>query len=119
MRIALLSLAGALGLAASVAAATAAPAVPPAAPGHAANIVPVAGGCGRGFHRTYRGHCLPNHHYRHRYYHHYRHYYYRRYSGYYPRYPYYGYNPWYGPSPNDYVADRLNAEELGQRYRGY
>lgn len=113
MRISTLSLFGALGFAASVAAAGAAPIVPtPTAPQVSANIMQVAGGCGRGFHR-YRGYCVRNRRHRpYAYYH--RHYRY----GHYRPYRYYGsgYQPWNRPSPGDYVADQLNAQEL---YRNY
>ena len=66
----------------------------------AANIVQVAGGCGRGFHPNRWGRCVPN------------------------RYGYYGPRPyWSGPyrwhSPSDNVANQLNRQELGRAYYGY
>lgn len=119
MRVTALALLGAFGLAASVASANAAPvaAAMPAGP-EASNIIQVAQGCGRGFHRNYRGFCVPNRVYR-------PHAYYPRYH--YPRY----YRPYgyYGggneflnrPSPNDYVANWLNAQEARRNwgYWGY
>ena len=102
MRIAALTLAGALGLAASAITASAAPISPlPAAP-QATNIIEVAGGCGWGFHPNRWGHCRPNHGY-------YRpHAYYRpHWRGYYGG----GQGPWWG-SPSDHVANQLNHQQL-------
>jgi hypothetical protein len=97
----------ALGLAAPLAPTIAAPRAPVVAPAGIANIVLVAGGCGAGFHRGYRGRCVRN-----------RHYVYRRYYG--PPYAYgYAYQPWNRPSPGDYVANQLNAQELRRGYWGY
>jgi hypothetical protein len=114
MRTKALALIGALGLAVGVMPAEAAPMVPAVVSPDFSNIVQVAQGCGRGFHRNYRGYCVRNHR-PHAYY---RHYYRSRpYYGYYRTYPYYGgrYEPWNRPSPSDHVANRLNAQ---QRYRG-
>jgi hypothetical protein len=112
MRKSILSLAGALGVAAWATAASAAPVLPGPATEGAANIVQIAQGCGRGFHRDPWGRCVS-----HRY-------------GYYPprRYvyrPYYpgyyggGYEPWNRPSPSDHIANQLNRQELGRAYYGY
>ena len=117
MRVTALAFLGAFGLAASVAAASAAPVAPamPAAP-EASNIVQVAQRCGRGFHRNYRGFCVPNRGYR-------PHAYYPRYPRYYRSYGYYGGGNEFlnRPSPNDYVANRLNAQEARRNwgYWGY
>ena len=110
MRATALILCGLLGLAVTAVSADAAPIVPARARPQASNVLPVAAGCGWGFHRTRHGHCARYHHYHYRHRRHWRH----RYYGYhYPPYPYYGgYNPWYGPSPNDYMANQLNAQEL-------
>ena len=73
MRLAALTLVGAVGLAISAVSANAAPAVPNLGPQDASNIVQVAGGCGPGFHPVpghwsrWRGgwvppHCVPNWH---------------------------------------------------------
>ena len=59
MRLAGLTVAGALGVAIAAAAAQAAPALPNAAD-HQSNIIPVAQGCGYGWHRNYFGDCVPN-----------------------------------------------------------
>jgi len=114
MRVAALTLAAAIGLTAAAVSANAAPAIPhPTAP-QASNIVLAAGGCGWGFHRNYRGFCVPN-----------RRPYYRPYGYYRPQYrpyTYYyggGYGPPYGPSPSDHVANQLNRQELGRGYWGY
>lgn len=94
MRSALFALTGIAALTAGALAANAAPAVPASAAEHGANIIAVAGGCGPGFHPTPWGHCVP-----------FRHGFYR------PRY--------YGGGPSDYMADELNARELGRFNRGY
>ena len=71
MRLAALTLVGAVGPAISAASANAAPAVPNLDPQDASNIVQAAGGCGPGFHPVpghwsrWRGgwvppHCVPN-----------------------------------------------------------
>ncbi len=60
MRIAALSLVGAVCLVASAIAANAAPAVRSSASQPEANIVQVAGGCGWGLHPNRWGHCVPN-----------------------------------------------------------
>lgn len=94
--------------------ADATPAAPPSAAPRAPHVVAVSGSCGWGLHRTYRGYCVPNRR------HYYRPYVYYPYYGY-PAYPYYygGYQPWNRPSPSDYSANWLNAQELGRSYRGY
>jgi hypothetical protein len=114
MRISTLALLGALGLAASVASANAAPLVPATAAPEGSNIVQVAGGCGNGLHRNSRGFCVRSRH-------HYRPYAAYRSHRYYGANRYYGggYSPWYGPSPNDHVANQLNARELGRLHYGY
>lgn len=109
MRIATLALLGAIAFSASTTLATAAPNIPAAVTTQVSNIIPVAGGCGRGFHH-YHGACVPNRHY-------------RPYA-YYPRsygypYPYYrdGYGPLNHPTPGDYgAANWLNAQEAGRGY---
>lgn len=116
MRTKALALAGALGWALSVAPATASPMVPVPAVPEASNIVQVAGGCGRGFHRNRRGYCVRN--YRPHAYP--RHYYRSRpYSGHYRGYPYYGggYEPWNRPSPSDHMANWLNAQQARRGWR--
>jgi hypothetical protein len=110
MRMAALVLLGAVGvMAASVASANAAPIIPAIPAPEVSNIVPVAQGCGRGFHRNYRRFCVPNGVYRP--------------HAYYPRYNFYGGGNEFlnRPSPNDYVANRLNAREAGRPwgYWGY
>ena len=112
MRMTTLALFGVLGLAASVASVNAAPRLPAMPTTGVSNIVAVSS-CGYGLHRNARGFCVRNRH-------HYRPYAYRYYRPY-PRYRYYGggYAPWYGPSPSDYVANQLNAQELGRHYYGY
>ena len=122
MRMTALVLSAAFGVAASALSAGAAPVgiVSPAP--QASNVVQVAGGCGWGFHRTYRGYCVRNwrRHYSHRHHRYYRPYAYRGYG--YPPYPGYyrgGYEPWNRPSPSDHVANWLNAQELRQGYGGY
>ncbi len=107
MRIAALSLIGAVCLAASAMAANAAPAAPSPVSQPGANIVQVAGGCGPGLHPNRWGRCIPN-----------------RY-GYYGARPawrgYYGggYAPHGWSSPSDHVANHLNRQELGRAYYGY
>jgi hypothetical protein len=59
MRLAGLTFAGAVSLAAS-AVSGAAPLAPPGATAQQPNLIPVAEGCGPGWHRTYRGECVPN-----------------------------------------------------------
>jgi hypothetical protein len=104
MRMAALTLIGALGFAASVVSTNAAPVMPTPATLQASNIVQAAGGCGRGFHPNRWGRCVPN-----------------RYGYYGPR-PHWrgyygqGYGPWGGPC--DHVANELNRGELGRMY-GY
>jgi len=85
-------LAGAFAVGAA-ATASAAPLAPRMATEHAANIIQVAGGCGRGWHPNRWGRCVPN----------------RTYG--YDR-PY-----WHGPyyrwhSPSDFVANDLNQRQL-------
>jgi len=114
MRIASLALLGAVTFFASSVLATAAPITLAVAPRQASNIIPVAGGCGRGFHR-YHGGCVPNRHYR-------PYPYYPGYYGYYAPYPYYrdGYGPLNHPTPGDYgAANWLNLQEAGRGYWGY
>lgn len=114
MRAIALALFSAFGLAA-VTAAGAAPIAPSSAPPQAANTIEVAGGCGWGFHR-HHGYCVRNYRY-------------RPYAYSYPRYrsyrshPYYGggygYEPWNRPSPSDYIANQLNAQQLNRGSWGY
>ena len=113
MHLPTLALLGALGLAASVVSATAAPTMPFPAPSQSSPIEQVSGGCGWGFHRSYRGYCVRNYRYRP--------YAYRRQYrpyGYYRPAPYYGggYEPYNRPSPGDHIADQLNAQQLGRGY---
>ena len=107
MRATALVLLSVLGLAAPVAANAAPVAAIPAQP-QASNIVRVAAGCGWGLHR-YHGYCVRNHHRPYGY------------TGYYRPSPYYGggYQPWNRPSPGDYVANQLNAQQLGRGSWGY
>ena len=99
MRIAALTLIGALGLATSAVSTQAAPVMPSPGTPPASNIVQAAGGCGWGLHPNRWGHCVPN-----------------RY-GYARPYPhwrgYYG-----GGAPNDHAANQLNRREL-RSYYGY
>ena len=60
MRLAALALVSAFGLAASSVSAGAAPLVPMLEDQQASNIIQVAGGCGRGFHPSRSGYCVPN-----------------------------------------------------------
>jgi len=117
MRITTLTLFGTLGLAASVVSANAAPTITVLPAPQASNIVQVAGGCGWGFHRNYRGYCVRNYYPR-PYAYSYRPY---RPYGYYQPYPYYGggYEPLNRPSPSDHIANQLNAQQLGRGYWGY
>jgi len=104
MRMAALSLIGAVCLAASAMTANAAPAVPSPAGQPGSDIVQVAGGCGPGLHPNLRGRCIPN-----------RYGYYRArpaWRGYYGG--GYAYRGW--GSPSDHVANQLNARELGRGY---
>ena len=107
MRIAALSLVGAVCLAASAIAANAAPAAPSPTGQREANIIQVAGGCGWGFHLNRWHRCLPN-----------------RY-GYYRARPYWrgyyggGYAPWGWRSPSDYMANELNRQEKDRFSGGY
>jgi len=117
MRVSALALLGALGLAASVATANAAPVVPAMPAPEVSNIVQVAAGCGRGFHRNYRGFCVTNRAYR-------PYAYSPRYAPrYYRSYGYYGGGNEFlnRPSPGDYVANQLNAHEArrGWGHWGY
>ena len=109
MRIAALALIGAFGLLATATTSGAAPLAPAALP-QASNIVPVSGGCGRGFHRDPWARCIPN-----------RYGYYAPYAygrPYQPAYPYYGdgHEPWNRPSPTDHVARQLNRQQLMYGY---
>jgi hypothetical protein len=107
MRMAALTLAGAVCLAASAVAANAAPSVPGPVSQPGSIVVQVAGGCGWGFHPNRWGRCIPN-----------------RYGYYRPR-PYWrgyyggGYGPRYGASPSDHVANELNREVVRRNYYGY
>ena len=90
MRLAALTLVAALATAAAAVSANATPALPNLNDQGSSNIIQVAQGCGRGFHRDWRGFCEPN--YRH-----------HAYRPYYRPYPYYGggyhyqpYRYWYG-----------------------
>jgi opacity protein-like surface antigen len=108
MRIAALSLVGAVCLLASAMAANAAPAVPSPASQPEANIVQVAGGCGPGLHPNRWHRCVPN-----------RYGYYRDrpvWRGYYGG-GYYG-GGYHGWSPSDHVANQLNAHQLSRGYYG-
>jgi hypothetical protein len=113
MRVTALALLGAFGLAISAASANAAPVVPAMPAPEVSNIVQVAAGCGRGFHRSYRGFCVPNRAYR-------AHAYYPRQPRYYRPYAYYGGGNEFlnRPSPGDYVANQLNATEARRNW-GY
>jgi hypothetical protein len=62
MRLTSLALLGALGLSMPIVSAHAAPVVPAPATPDASNIIQVAGGCGAGFHRDYRGYCVGDYH---------------------------------------------------------
>lgn len=59
MRLAALTI-GSLVLAATTVAGNAAPLAPSAAGASQATLIPVAEGCGPGWHRTYWGECIPN-----------------------------------------------------------
>jgi len=110
MRIAALSLVGAVCLAASAMTANAAPAAPSPAGQPEANIVQVAGGCGWGFHPNRWHHCVPN-----------RHAYYRArpyWRGYYGG-GYYGGGYYRWGSPSDHVANELNRQEREHFFGGY
>jgi hypothetical protein len=85
MRLTALIVAAGLAAAVSVSA-KAAPLIPNLDERAASNIITIAGGCGRGLHRNWRGFCVPNRYYG------YRPYYSRPYN--YRPYRYYGY---YGP----------------------
>ena len=93
-----IALAGALAVIAA-GSASAAPMVPNRATEQAANIVQIAGGCGRGWHPNGWGRCVQN-----------------RYGYYRPYWssPYYR---WHGRS--DYVANDLNRRQLGGYRWGY
>jgi hypothetical protein len=111
MRMATMALLGVVTFSASTALATAGPMIPASATPRASKVIPVAGGCGRGFHR-FRGVCVPNRRYR-------PYAYYPRYYGYYPYYRD-GYAPWNHPTPGDYgAANWLNAQQAGRGYWGY
>jgi hypothetical protein len=97
MRIAALSLIGAIGLAASVVSANAAPSVPSLVSQQETNIVLAAGGCGRGLHPSRWGHCVPN-----------------RYASYGAHRYWHGYYGGGWGSPSDHVANQLNAQQLGR-----
>ena len=60
MRLAGLTIAGSLILAATAVSANAAPLAPSAAGAQQPNLIPVAQGCGPGWHRTYWGACVPH-----------------------------------------------------------
>jgi len=63
MRLAALALVSAFGLAVSSVSAGAAPFVPMLDDQQASNIIEIAGGCGRGFHPSRSGYCVPNRRY--------------------------------------------------------
>ena len=113
MRIPVLALAGAIGLAASALSASAAPLAPAMPTPEVSNVIQVAARCGRGFHRNYRGFCVPNRTYR-------PYAYAPRYPRYYRSYGYYGGGNEYlnRPSPSDYSARWLNAQEARRNW-GY
>jgi len=111
MRVAALTLVAAVGFALAAVSANAAPTVPPPTVPEASNVMPVAGGCGRGFHRNYRGYCVRNWRPSYRPYGYY-------YRPYYRPYGYYGGGYRYG-SPSDHIANQLNRRELGRHYYGY
>ena len=109
MRRSALILVGAIASAAFAVSASAAPIAPAQATEQAANIVTVAGGCGRGFHPNPWGRCMPN-----------RYGYYRPRAFWQPRSPGYyggdGHQPWNRPSPTDHVANQLNRQQLMYGY---
>ena len=120
MRIAALSLVGALCLAASAMAANAAPVAPSPVSQPGSNIVEAAGGCGRGLHPNRWGRCVPSRYgyarpraYRPGYYG------YARPRAYSPGYYGGGHAPRYRSSPSDHVADQLNREVARRNYYGY
>jgi hypothetical protein len=108
MRIATLTLLGAIGLAASSVPARAAPTGPVPVIPQASNAVQVAGVCGWAFHRNRWGQCVPNRRGYHRPY--------RYWQPYWPGYYGDGHEPWNRPSPSDHVANRLNRQVLRGRY---
>jgi hypothetical protein len=116
MRVPTLALLGAFALAASAVSASAAPSVSSMPNPEISNIIPVAQRCGRGFHRNYRGFCVPDRAHR-------RYAYYPRYYRSYRAYPYYGGGNEFlnRPSPSDHVANWLNAQEARRNwgYWGY
>jgi hypothetical protein len=94
MRIAAIAVIGSLGLAVSAFSASAAP-LAPGKVDQGSNIVQVAGGCGPGWHPNRWGRCMPNRNWhRHG----------PRWGAYYPR----------RHTPSDFVANRLNAQELAR-----
>ena len=103
MRLAAFALVGAIGVACAAASATAAPIIPDPAGDRLSNIVPTAGGCGRGLHPNRWGRCVRNRYYSAR-------------PRPYWRAPYAGY---YWRSPSDNVANQLNAHELGRVHSFY
>jgi hypothetical protein len=106
MRLAALAFAGAIGVTLAAGSANAAPIVPNPASDQLSNIVQVAGGCRWGFHPNRWGRCMPNR------------YGYARPRPYW-RAPYGGpYGGYYRRGPSDYVANQLNAQELGRVYSG-
>ena len=114
MRVPALALLSAFGLAtAAIGGASAAPVTAAMPAPEVSNIVQVAQGCGRGFHRNYRGFCVPNRVYRP----------YAYAPRYYRSYGYYGGGNEFlnRPSPRDYVANQLNAQEARRNwgYWGY
>lgn len=106
MRIAALTLLGAIAFAGTAPPVLAAPiAAAPPAP-QVTNVVPAAAGCGWRFHRNRWGRCVPNRYGFYRPY---------RYRNPYWGGPYgygYGYEPWNRPSPTDRVANQLNRRQL-------
>src|SRR4051794_5994240 len=109
MRLAILTLLAAAGFAGLAVPGGAAPIAPRLAVPEGSLVVEVAGGCGRAFHRSRWGHCVPN---RYRYARPYR--YWTPWPGYVD-----GHQPWNRPSPRDHVANRLNRQVLRGNYYGY
>ena len=92
MRLAALTLAAGLATAGPAVSANATPVLPNLADQGASNIIQVAQGCGRGWHRNWRGFCVPNYYRPYGYYRPYHRPYAYYGGGYYPRH----YRYWYG-----------------------
>jgi len=116
MRTKALALISAVGMGLCAVSASAAPLVPAPLSPETSNVIQAAQGCGPGFHRNYRGHCIRNY----RPYAYHGHYYRSHPYSYHRGYPYYGsgYEPWNRPSPSDHVANPLNAQQA-RRGWGY